>query len=413
MPELVQPHTLSSIIQHSDGWDLRRRGDQDAHQHDKRVEDAIRKNLREIISHEDIITSDGNRRVRIPLRYLDQYRFRNGNPQGGVGQGDGQIGDILGRRQGDGQGSGDGLAGDQPGENTYEANVPFQDIARYMLEDMKLPWLEQKPRKQIKHIHTEWTDLRRKGAWATFAKKRSLIENAKRHAARKDLPPGKSIGAWDEEDLRFRTWDERPEMHANAAVYMLMDRSGSMTTSKKFIARAFFFWMVTFLRIKYQHVETVFIAHDTEAQVVPETDFFTLSNSGGTRCSSALRLTIDHIKQYHQPEVWSTYIFFFSDGDNLPNDNAVCKQLTVELLMLANMLGYGEIRYRDDASFYGWMGQTPYSLSSLQTALNEVKNDKAVKNREHLVVETIQNRDEVYPILQKFLIADQLQTAPA
>ena len=92
------------------------------------------------------------------------------------------------------------------------------------------------------------------------------------------------------------------EKHANAAVYMLMDRSGSMTTSKKYIAKSFFFWMVRFLRLKYQHVETVFIAHDTEAQMVPEQDFFALSNSGGTRCSSAYQVALEHLQQHHPAE---------------------------------------------------------------------------------------------------------------
>ena len=50
-----------------------------------------------------------------------------------------------------------------------------------------------------------------------------------------------------------------------------------MTTSKKYIAKSFFFWMVRFLRLKYQRVETVFIPHDVEAAVVSEADFFTLT----------------------------------------------------------------------------------------------------------------------------------------
>ena len=104
------------------------------------------------------------------------------------------------------------------------------------------------------------------------------------------MPPRDSrSGRLRDDDLRFKVWNEHEENHSNAAVYILMDRSGSMTTGKKYVAKSFFFWMVRFFRLKYQHVETVFIAHDTEAQVVPEQDFFTLSNSGGTLCSSAYR----------------------------------------------------------------------------------------------------------------------------
>jgi uncharacterized sporulation protein YeaH/YhbH (DUF444 family) len=58
-------------------WELRRRGLKDSLRHDQRVKEAIRKNLRELIAEEAIITSDGTKRVKIPLRYLDQYRFRS------------------------------------------------------------------------------------------------------------------------------------------------------------------------------------------------------------------------------------------------------------------------------------------------------------------------------------------------
>jgi len=129
-------------------WELRRRGLKDSLRHDQRVKEAIRKNLRELISEEAIITSDGQETVRIPIRYLEQYRFKYGTPQNGVGQGAGKPGDILGRR-GDGQGPEDGLAGDQPGELTYEVEVPLDELTRMMLEDLALPWLEEKPEKQV------------------------------------------------------------------------------------------------------------------------------------------------------------------------------------------------------------------------------------------------------------------------
>jgi len=51
-------------------WELRRRGLKDSLRHDQRVKEAIRKNLRELISEEAIITSDGQKTVRIPIRYL-------------------------------------------------------------------------------------------------------------------------------------------------------------------------------------------------------------------------------------------------------------------------------------------------------------------------------------------------------
>ena len=53
-----------------------------------------------------------------------------------------------------------------------------------------------------------------------------------------------------------------------------------ITREPKYIAKSFFFWMVRFLQLKYQKVDMVFIAHDTEVQVVPGQDFFALSQGG-------------------------------------------------------------------------------------------------------------------------------------
>jgi uncharacterized protein len=78
-------------------WDLRRRALKDSIRHDKRVKEAIRKNLKELIAEENIITSDGKKLVKLPLRYLDQYRFRFGPMGSGAGQGQGNIGDVIAR----------------------------------------------------------------------------------------------------------------------------------------------------------------------------------------------------------------------------------------------------------------------------------------------------------------------------
>ena len=372
-------------------WELRRRGLRDSLRHDQRVKEAIRKNLRELISEEAIITSDGQKRIRIPLRYLEQYRFKYGQPQQGVGQGQGKVGDALGNAGQ--QGVGDGMPGDQPGELIYEVEVPLDDLTRMMAQDLALPWLEEKPERQETTVTHEYTDLRRKGPMARWAKKSTLMNTIRRHAARHE--PRKATGI-HEDDMRFRTWNAHEEDHTNAAVYMLMDRSGSMTTEKKYIAKSFFFWMVRFLRLKYHKVETIFIAHDVEAQIVQEQDFFVLSNSGGTKCSSAYKLALEHLTEHYPTSQWNIYTFHFSDGDNLPYDNAICKSLVRDLLVPCAMVGYGEIRYHDDHSFYNWAGGQPATTTSLHGALREIVHP-------HLLSVAITHKEQLYQTLQTFL----------
>ncbi|MDE3074499.1 MAG: DUF444 family protein, partial [Chloroflexota bacterium] len=164
-------------------WDLRRRGLKDSIRHDKRIKEAIKQNLKELIAEETIITSDGHKKVKIPIRYLDQYRFRYGdNRKGqGVGQGPGQVGDVIASDPGDKPSV--GQAGDQPGQEIYEAEVSLDDLTAMMLEDFALPWLEQKDQELVKTTSYEFNDLRKTGQLANLDKRRTLLENLKRNAA--------------------------------------------------------------------------------------------------------------------------------------------------------------------------------------------------------------------------------------
>jgi uncharacterized protein len=371
-------------------WELRRRALKDSMRHDTRVKEAIRKNLKELIAEENIITSDGRKLVKIPLRYLDQYRFRFGQMGSGTGQGQGRIGEVIARESERGDGS--EQPGDQPGEQVYEAEISVEELTRMMLEDLALPWLEEKDQQEITTSTYTFDEVRRKGSMANIDKKRTLLENLKRHAAHQEP----KVGAFRDADLRFKVWSVREEHHSNAAVYLLMDRSGSMTTEKKYIAKSFFFWLVRFLRLKYQTVDTVFIAHDTEAQIVPEHDFFTISNSGGTMCSAAYRVALEHIQQTHPHARWNNYVFHFSDGDNWHDDNSYCRALVTQLLDHVAMIGYGEIHYQDESTFYGWGTSFNTAWSTLHTELSTISHPR-------FNTVAIKQKGDVYQALQTFL----------
>ena len=373
-------------------WDLRRRGLKDAQRHDARVREAIRKNLRHLIVEEAIISSQGDRKVRVPVRYLDHYRFRYARPGAeGVGQGPGKPGDVVARR---GQGQGGGAeAGDQPGEDVYEVEVEVDELIQIMLEDLNLPRLMPVEADAMEAESIGFDDIRRRGLINNLDKRRTLLENIKRHAA-KGRP---AVGALDDSDLRFRVWNVRKRPFARAAVYMLMDRSASMTTEKRYIAKSFYFWLTRFLRLKYHEVDLVFISHDVDAHVVSEHDFFTISSSGGTRCSSAYHLALRHIREYHPPGKWNLYTFHFSDGENLSHDNPRCGELVEQLLEICRMVGYGEIRYGGWGSFYGATSR------ELRPEPSPLHKELARRQRENLVLVCIDSREEIYNALRAFL----------
>src|SRR4030095_2176509 len=112
-------------VQRND-WSLQRKGIIDQERHKERILDAVKKNLGSIVSNEAIILSNGRKTVKVPMRSLDEYKFRfDYRKRKQVGQGDGnsQVGDVIGRESQPGQGQGTGQAGDSPGRDYYEADV--------------------------------------------------------------------------------------------------------------------------------------------------------------------------------------------------------------------------------------------------------------------------------------------------
>src|SRR5205823_11512646 len=127
-------------------WSLHRKGLVDQQRHNEKIKDAIKKNLADIVSREDIILSDGKTVVKVPIRSLEEYKFRfDHDKKDGVGQGQGgsKVGDVIGQA-GDDDGTGAGQAGEEPGYDYYEAEVNLEDLAALIFEDLGLPNLEEK-----------------------------------------------------------------------------------------------------------------------------------------------------------------------------------------------------------------------------------------------------------------------------
>src|ERR687890_2151449 len=335
---------ISGTIQRND-WSLQRKGIIDQERHKERVKEAVRKNLGSIVSNEAIILSDGKRTVKVPIRSLDEYKFRfDHRKKKHVGTGDGKtrVGDVIARegQPGQGQGGGAGQAGQEAGGEYYEAEVNIDEIAALIFEDLQLPFLEEKAKKAVQSKTTHFNEIRRTGVMANLDKRRMILENIKRNARADGRPSFKGVR---KEDLRFKSWEEENRYESNAVVLALMDVSGSMGEFKKYIARSFFFWMVRFLRTKYDNVEIVFISHHTEAREVSEEQFFTQGESGGTVVSSAYQLALDIINTRYRPSDWNIYPFHFSDGDNYYSDNEEAVRLADELIKTCNLFGYGEI----------------------------------------------------------------------
>ncbi|MCP9494441.1 MAG: sporulation protein YhbH [Pyrinomonadaceae bacterium MAG19_C2-C3] len=375
-------------------WSLQRKGIVDQERHKERVREAIKKNLGSIVSDEAIIMSDGRRSVKVPIKSLDEYKFRfDHTKRKHVGQGDGksQVGDVIAREgqpQGQGAGRGAGQPGHDAGGEYYEADVQIDELAALIFEDLSLPFLEEKAKQAVPATTTRFNEIRRTGVMSNLDKRRMILENIKRNA--RENQGAARFGNVKKEDLRFKSWEEDVRLESNAVVLAVMDVSGSMGEFKKYIARSFYFWMVRFLRTKYDNVAIRFISHHTEAREVTEEQFFTQGESGGTVVSSAYELALNIIREDYKAADWNIYPFHFSDGDNYYSDNEEAVRLADELIQTCNLFGYGEI---------GEEGTSAYRRSS--GALLSIFTDR-LKRKDRFVGVRIDAKEDVYPALKKF-----------
>ncbi len=189
-----------SVSQHD--WSLHRKGQVDQERHKEKIREAIKKNLSDIVSEESIILSDGKKMVRVPIRSLEEYRFRYdpGRQQhAGEGNGKSKVGDVIAQEPRPGKGK-KGDAGKDGGYDYYEAEITMEELAAMIFEDLGLPNLEQKRQQELQTEAVRFTDVRKKGPLTNLDKKRTILENMKRNAAKGEAK-FKDIKS---EDLRFK-----------------------------------------------------------------------------------------------------------------------------------------------------------------------------------------------------------------
>lgn len=323
---------------------------EDRRRHKKLVEKAIKDNLADILSEESIIGEGKNKKVKIPIRGLKEYQFVYGKNSKGVASGDGseKRGDRIGSEKK--QGAGQQGAGNQEGEEMYELEITIDDILNYLFEDLELPDMDRKKTSEILVESSKKRDgYQKHGIRPRLAKKRTAMEKIKRKQARKralrelNLPVELERFPFIEDDLRYFKIKKKFRRESNAAIICIMDISGSMDNTKKFMARSFFYILSRFIRQRYNNVQVAFVAHTTTAEEVNEYQFFHRVESGGTYISSGLNKALEIINTRFNPENWNVYTFYVSDGDNWSEDDERTIKAAKEMCRICNLFAYAEV----------------------------------------------------------------------
>ena len=101
------------------------------------VRGKVRENLRKYITHGEMMGRKGRQIVSIPVPNIEIPHFKHGQRgSGGVGQGEGEPGQPIGRGQDEGDGAGE--AGSEPGSGHYrEVELELEELADMLAQELE------------------------------------------------------------------------------------------------------------------------------------------------------------------------------------------------------------------------------------------------------------------------------------
>jgi uncharacterized sporulation protein YeaH/YhbH (DUF444 family) len=338
------------------------------------VRGKIKQDLRKYISQGELVGRKGKDMVSIPLPQINVPRFRFGSKdRGGVGQGQGDVGDALGKGEPGEEGS--GKAGDQAGEHALEG------------EELQLPNIEPKGKQRIISQKDRYVGIRRTGPESLRHFRRTFRQALRRQMMTGTYNAANPLIVPVREDRRYRSWKTTPLPQSNAVMIFIMDVSGSMGDEQKEIVRIESFWIDTWLRSQYKGLESRYIIHDAVAKEVDRDTFFKTRESGGTMISSAYKLCAKLIESDFPPSEWNIYPFHFSDGDNWSVDDTVqcIELLKTQILGKVNLFCYGQV-------------ESPYGSGQFIKDLNEHFDED-----DNLTVSEIKGKDSIMDSIREFL----------
>lgn len=351
------------------------------------VRGRIKQNLRRFIQKGEMLGKRGKELITIPVPTIDIPRFRFGpKQQGGVGQGEGEVGTILGPADEQGQ-EGQGKAGDAPGDHLLEVDVSLDELAEILGEELELPRIEPKGSDRIVTEKTRYVGVNTTGPESLRHFRRTYRQALKRQIASGTYDPQRPVIIPHREDRRYRSWKVTTRPESNALIVYIMDVSGSMGDEQKEIVRIESFWIDTWLRHHYKGLVGRYIIHDAVAKEVDRHTFFHTRESGGTMISSAYKLAAEILESDHPADRWNTYIFHFSDGDNWSaDDTRLCSDILAErILPRVNLFAYGQV-------------ESPYGSGQFIKDLRERFPDD-----ERVALSEIADKDAIYTSIKEIL----------
>lgn len=270
-----------------------------------------------------------NGKLRISLKEIDIPYFNFGEASDGVGRGDGEKGDVIGRDPQKGNG-----AGTEDGEGML-VDVDVNFVLDILQEELELPNIKPKDR-TFENTDIKYDDISKTGPESLRDNKRTMKEAIKRGLASGQgqeeiyvpgqVDPVKAIFPINR-DKRYRQWKEVNIPSNKAVLLFSRDGSGSMDDEKCTIISHICYWTEQWLRRFYEKVEVAYFWHDIDGEEVNSEKFYKYRYGGGTVCSSVLKLIAEQFQSRFPPQQYNIYTLYFTDGENDDKDNEIFCEL--------------------------------------------------------------------------------------
>ena len=356
----------------------------------RRFREQIRDAVRRAVAGRSIDDIEQAEDITLPRRDVSEPGLGHGS--GGIhetvhpGNRDYLRGDHIERPPAGGAGGGPGASADGTAEDDFVFRITREEFMQYFFDDLALPHLV---RTQLLPDAPEWKSRRAGFVSEGTPTNLSVVRSMRVALSRRIALGGESrrqlaeleteltqalhqtplltdeisaltlqiealrrrlraIPFFDPFDLRYRNRVRVPMPTAKAAMFCLMDVSGSMDEGRKDIAKRFFILLYLFLKRHYERTDVIFIRHHTQASEVSEEEFFHSAETGGTVVSSALTLMHQIIQARYPQAEWNIYGAQASDGDNWHQDSAKCRELLVgKLLPVSRYFAYVQVGEED------------------------------------------------------------------
>lgn len=340
------------------------------HKDKKRFEDIlkqkVKKDFKWYIVRKDWIIPKGKDKYTLPIHTIRIPRFTYGqNEKGGIGQGNGEEGQEL----------------DKNAEHKPEIEATLEELAEMLSESLQLPRLEKKEKNQMSTIAQKYKTTSTTPKTLVHFKK-TYLQALKRTIIEGTYNPETPLQI-NEQDLIYKAPKKTELPDTKAVIFYMMDVSGSMDDEKKELVRTTAFWIDTYLRSQYKHLDNRYIIHDTAAEEVNKDLFYIVNTDGGTQISSAIELSDKIIEKEYPASDWNIYLFQFSDGENMPReDNKQAETRIKKMLQYINQYAYAEVG--DKGNFKEYISQK-------------------FKNEPKIALASINNKLGIISTLQQFL----------